>query len=255
MRELAVACLLLAGCAATPPPPSAEGEDEDYEEAHAVVAAVEHPSRSATDKERDADRKPIPVLRFFDVNAGDTIVELMAGRGWYTEILGRAVGAEGKVYAQNNEYVLEKFAAEPLSKRLEHPDLANVVRWDRELDDLGLPAGKADIVLLVLFYHDTYWMEVDRKKLNAQVFEALAPGGIYGVVDHHAAAGSKDRDVKSLHRVDAELVKTEILAAGFELAGSSDLLARPEDDRTKNVFDDAIRGKTDRFVFAFRKPR
>ncbi len=254
MRRFAV-CLVLAGCAAAPPAPSNAEEEEEYEEAHPVVAAVEHASRPAEDKKRDADRNPIAVLRFFDVNAGDTIVELMAGRGWYTEILGRAVGENGKVYAQNNRFVLDKFAAEPLSKRLEHPDLANVARWDEELDDLGLPPGKADIVLLVLFYHDTFWMEVDRAKLNAQVFEALAPGGIYGVIDHHAAPGSKDRDVKTLHRIDAELVKTEVLAAGFELAGTSDLLAYPEDDRTKNVFDDSIRGKTDRFVFAFRKPR
>jgi predicted methyltransferase len=246
--------LLSFGCVAAPAP-KAESVEEKDEEEHAVVAAVEHPDRPAADRARDGDRKPIEVLRFFDVNPGDTIVELMAGRGWYTEILGRAVGPTGKLYAQNNRYVLEKFAAKALAERLSKPGLSHVTRWDRELDDLALPAGGADRVLLVLFYHDTIWMKVDRAKLNAQIFEALAPGGIYGVVDHHAVAGSKGRDAKTLHRVDVELVKSEILAAGFELAGRSDALAHPEDDRTINVFDERIRGKTDRFVLAFRKPR
>ena len=74
------------------------------------------------------------------------------------------------------------------------------------------------------------------------------------MIDHHAEAGSGDRDVQTLHRVDAELVKKEILEADFEWVGSSDLLRHPEEDRTINVFKPEIRGKTDRFIFKFRKP-
>ena len=87
--------------------------------------------------------------------------------------------------------------------------------------------------------------------MNKQIFDALKPGGIYGVIDHHAEAGSGVRDVKSLHRIDAEVVKREVLAAGFELSEESDLLRHPQDGRAINVFDDAIRGKTDRFIYKF----
>lgn len=243
----------LAACASTPQPTKTEAELPHDE--YTIEHAVETDARPAEDRERDADRKPIDVLRFFHVQPGQVVAELMGGRGYYTEILSRAVGPKGKVYAQNNKFVLEKFAEEPLSKRLEHPDLANVVRIDRELDDPGLPVGALDHALMILFYHDTFWMEVDRTKMNEAVFAALKPGGIYGIVDHHAQAGSKDRDVKTLHRIDVEVVKSEVLAAGFELVAESDVLAHPEDDRLRNVFDEAIRGKTDRFVLAFRKPR
>jgi predicted methyltransferase len=91
--------------------------------------------------------------------------------------------------------------------------------------------------------------------MNAQILAALEPGGIFAVIDHHAAAGSGERDVKSLHRVDAELVKQELLAAGFELEAESDILRHTEDDRTKNVFDDSLRGRTDRFIYKFKKPQ
>jgi predicted methyltransferase len=74
-------------------------------------------------------------------------------------------------------------------------------------------------------------------------------------VDHAAAAGSGARDTSTLHRIDPEVVKTEVLAAGFELAGQSEVLKTPEDDHTKKVFDSAVRGKTDQFLFKFRRPK
>jgi predicted methyltransferase len=219
-----------------------------------VAAAVAATSRPSEDRDRDADRRPADVLTFFGIEAGATVAELMTGRGYYAEILARAVGPNGKVYAQNNAFVLEKFAEQAITDRLAKPGLENVVRLDREIDDPGLPAGELDAVLMILFYHDTYWMEADRAAMNKAIFDALKPGGLYGVIDHHAEAGSGARDVKSLHRLEAALAEREILAAGFVLEASSELLHHPEDDRTKNVFDESIRGKTDRFIFKFRKP-
>jgi predicted methyltransferase len=141
-----------------------------------------------------------------------------------------------------------------LEKRLGQPALKHCERLNSELDELNLPEGELDAVVIVLFYHDTYWQKTDRKKMNAQILKSLKPGGVYGVIDHHAEAGSKDRDVNTTHRVDASIVKEEILAAGFTLEAESDVLSHPEDDRTKNVFDPTIRGNTDRFVYKFRKP-
>jgi len=216
-----------------------------------ILDALAAPDRPETDKARDAGRKPAEVLNFFGIQPGDRVVELMAGSGYYVDILSRVVGEKGKVYAQNNAFVLKRFAEKPLSKRLSNPVLANVVRHDKELDDPDLPSG-LDAVLIILFYHDTYWQGVDREKMNKAVFASLKPGAIFGVVDHHAEAGSGARDVETIHRMDMELLKKEILAAGFELAAESDVLRHPEDDRTVNVF--KMRGKTDRFVLKFRKP-
>ncbi|MCG8422475.1 MAG: SAM-dependent methyltransferase [Proteobacteria bacterium] len=221
----------------------------------ALRAAVASELRPVEDQVRDAVRKPYEVLQFFGIRPGMTVADMMAGSGYYTEILSRAVGHKGRVYTQNNKFVLERFAEKPLSARLAHPDMANVTRLDRELEDLGLPAGKLDAVLMILFYHDTYWMNVDRVAMNRAIFDSLKPGGIFGVIDHRAQSGSGARDVKTLHRVDAEQVKKELLAVGFELDSESDLLSHPGDDRTSNVFAPDIRGKTDRFIYRFRKPR
>ena len=182
------------------------------------------------------------------------VADVVAASGYYTEILASAVGPTGTVWAHNHRWVLERFGEEGISKRLAKPGLANAVRWDRELEELGLPVAELDAVLIVLFYHDTVWQGVDREAMNAEVWKALKPGGVYGVIDHHAEAGSGDRDVKTIHRIDAELVKREILAAGFVLDAESDVLRHAEEDRTKSVFDESIRGLTDRFVYRFRKP-
>jgi len=219
-----------------------------------LATAVANPARTDEDRARDTDRKPDEVLAFLGIEPGMAVVDLMAGRGYYTEILCNAVGESGTVYLQNNEFVRNRFADEASAALIEKLGVERCVRLDRELEDLGLPDDSLDAAIMVLFYHDTYWQKVDRPKMNAGILRALKPGGVFGVVDHHAEAGSKDRDVKSIHRVDASIVKKELVDAGFVLEAESDLLSHPEDDRTKNVFDPSIRGKTDRFIYRFRKP-
>lgn len=218
----------------------------------AIEASVNHPDRPAADKARDADRKPADVLAFYGIKPGMAVVDLMTGGGYFAELLARLVGPEGKVYAQNNKYSARY--GKPLEARIAEAKLPHTEYVVSELEELNLPEGKLDAAFMVLFYHDTYWMGVDRPKMNAQVFKTLKPGGIYAVVDHHAEAGSADRDVKTLHRVEAELVKKEIIAAGFEFVAESDALRHPEDDRKTNVFLPNIRGKTDQFIYKFRKP-
>ncbi len=211
------------------------------------------PDRPEDDRQRDVDRKPAEVLALIDVREGMRVADLMAGGGWYTEVLARVVGPEGRVYAQNNQ-ISNRVAGDRLTQRLAQSKLENIVRLDRELEDPGLPEGELDAVFLVQFYHDTYWMEVDRATMNRRVFEALKPGGVYCVIDHRAEAGSADRDTKSLHRVDPEIVTREVRDAGFVLEPAPDLLANPDDDHTTNVFAPEIRGHTDRFLLMFRKP-
>ena len=98
------------------------------------------------------------------------------------------------------------------------------------------------------------WPRINTARLLKEIYTGLKPGGVLAVIDHRALAGSGYDACNKLHRIDPEIVKREITAAGFILEGSSDILANPDDDHTKIVFDPAIRGKTDQFVLRFRKP-
>ena len=100
--------------------------------------------------------------------------------------------------------------------------------------------------------------EVDREKINQATFDALRPGGILAIVDHHALEGSGAEHVGTLHRVEESFVTQEILAQGFELVNQSDLLSHPEDTYDYNILDimrdSERRDRTDRFVLKFQKP-
>jgi len=74
------------------------------------------------------------------------------------------------------------------------------------------------------------------------------------VLDHAARDGSGTADTAKMHRIDPAVVKAEVTAAGFKFVGESKVLRNPEDDHTKGVFDPAMRGETDQFVYKFKKP-
>jgi predicted methyltransferase len=223
-----------------------------------LIRAVSDPGRPDTDRRRDVNRRPAKVLAFFGIEPGMKVAEMMAGAGYYTEILSKALGPEGRVYAHNTPFVLDLYAEKPISERLARIGAGNVTRLNTDIDAPGLPEA-LDAVLLIRFYHDFYWMGGDRAAFNRAVFSALKPGGLFGVVDHHAEVGSGDRDAKEregLHRIDAELVKKEILASGFVLEAESDILQHPKDTRDWRIFveEGTKRDLTDRFIYRFRKP-
>jgi predicted methyltransferase len=221
----------------------------------ALIAA---PDRSEADRQLDAGRRPAELLAFFGVQPGMRVAELGAGGGYTAELLARAVGPTGVVYAQNPPFLLQRFAEKPWSARLEKPVMTNVVRLDREFDDpLPPEARDLDLVLIVLLYHDTVWLEVDRERMNRAVFEALRPGGVYGVVDHSSRAGAGVAEVRTLHRIEEAVVRSEVERAGFRLAAEADFLRNPADARDWNDAPSAAaerRGSSDRFVLKFVKP-
>jgi len=219
-----------------------------------VGSAVAHPDRPERDRARDATREPKRVLDFFDVKRGMHVADIQAGGGYYTEILSRAVGEHGHVHCQNNKWPTKYYGAE-LDARLADDRLPNVTRLDRELDDPGFPSG-LDAAILIRFYHDFGWMDVDRERFNAMVFGILKPGAVFGVVDHHALEGAGLSEGQRLHRVEAGFVAQEVEAAGFVLEAESYVLRNPDDTRDWNIFDDDAkhRDATDRFAYLFRKP-
>jgi len=236
-----------------PPPytPSADVSDP-------LKAAIAATDRSVDDRMLDAGRHPGEVLEFFRVAPNQKIGELFAGGGYTTELMARTVGANGTIYAQNSKEILEKFARKPWTERAAKPANKNVVGVERPIDDPFPPEAKdLDAVITILNYHDVVWMKADRPKMNKAVFDALKPGGVYGIVDHSAVVGSGIRDVETLHRIELDVVKQEVLAAGFTLDGESDVLRVPGDARdwsTSPRVAGEKRGTSDRFTLRFVKP-
>ncbi len=219
-----------------------------------IAAILADTSRPAADRDRDAGRMPAEVLAFFDIGPGDKVADLLCGGGYYTRILVPVVGEEGEVYAGNNPF-FQRFGEEALTALIAEPGFERVHRIDGPVDEVALPTdGSLDAVIIVLAYHDLWLTDEDRGELNRRVFAALKPGGVYGIVDHHAAEGAGTDVIQSLHRVEEPVITAEISAAGFSLAARADFLGNPDDDHSLRIFDPSIRGNTDRFVLRFEKP-
>jgi len=246
---VALALAAVARAAGALPPPAVPAP---------IQAAVGAADRSEADRALDPGREPAELLAFFGIAPGMKVAELGAGGGYTAELLARVVGPGGVVYGHNTPFVLQRFAEKPWTERLATPVMANVKRLDRPFDD-PFPADLRDLdaVLIVLFYHDTVWQGVDRDRMNAAVFAALKPGGVYGVVDHRARGADGITATQTLHRITAEAVRAEVARAGFRLAGEADFLANPDDAMDWNAAPAAAaerRGTSDRFVLKFVKP-
>ena len=224
----------------------------------AVAAAVAAPDRTPEDRALDAGRKPDQMLSFFGIAPGMRVAEIAAGGGYTSELLARVVGPSGKVYGQNIKLFLERFAEKPWSERLAKPVMANVVRVDREVDDPLPPEAKnLDAVLSVLIYHDTVWLGANRDRMNRAIFDALKPGGVYGIVDHSGRDGTDATETQTLHRIEEKVVKDEVERAGFVLDAEATFLKNPADTRDWSASPRAAgerRGTSDRFVLRFKKP-
>jgi predicted methyltransferase len=223
------------------------------------AAAVSDPGRPAEDTARDADRKPADMLAFAKVKPGETVVDYIPSKGYFTRLFSAAVGSKGTVYAVTPELMIDLFAKmnKPLPPSVtSEPGRGNVHDVKAEHGSFGVPDGSADLVWTSQNYHDVHiFGGLDQvAALNKAVFVALKPGGLYVVLDHSAQPGIDDDTMKKLHRIDEAKVKQEVLAAGFRLDGESKVLANPSDPRTANVFDPSIRGHTDQFILRFRKP-
>ena len=250
----ALALAFAASCASPPPAsPEAAAVTIDY------AAFVETPDRPDADLLADVNRKPAEVLGLFAPQPGDTILEIEAGAGYYTELLSRAVGETGKVYMQNPAG-FDAFIADAVKARLEGR-LANVTYMKSNFDTLAVPDASADIVTWFQGPHELWYKPEgnpeglgDPDKSFAEVMRVLKPGGQFVVIDHVAPAGSPPTTGGDTHRIDPAHIKALAEAAGLILETESDLLRNPADDGLTNVFDPAIRGKTDQALMIFRKP-
>ncbi len=223
---------------------------------HTLAERIASDTRSEADRARDAGRKPAEVLEYLGVEAGMSVIDIMAAGGWYTEVLSNAVGDDGHVAAQNPDFILQfRDGAndKALNARLDDNRLPNVVRLDKNFAGMSPDDGQFDVAISALNFHDVY----NRDGADAAVSmlrsikAVLKPGGVFGVIDHAGVAGA---DNAALHRIEKSKVVESARAAGFELAGESDILAVTSDDHSQMVFAEGVRGKTDRFVVKLRKP-
>lgn len=252
-----------AACNPTEPAATAPAAPEAAAPAPApdYASLLANPARPVADAARDASRKPTDVLAFSKVMTGNTVLEIEAGGGYYTELLASAVGPSGKVIMQNPNFGPEfekDVAARVLDNRL-----PNVTRSTTAFDTLEAPDGTVDVVTWFQGPHELYYKPTenpagfgDPVKAYAEIFRVLKPGGYFVVMDHVAAQGSPPTTGNDLHRIDPLLIKAAATQAGFVIDdnGESPLLANPADDHTKGVFDETIRGKTDQVLLRYKKP-
>jgi predicted methyltransferase len=251
--------------------------------AHRIAEIVGAPDRTGSDRTNDERRHPEQMLAFIGLRPDMVALDLSAAGGYTTELLARAIGPGGTVYGQSRpaRAMLPAPAASeggaspiadrpPLSRRSSAEQLA--VR-NNNLKATHVPAadivpviqpfeapvpaarvdGGLDLVTLMFNYHDLGWMGVDRAKMNAAIFRALKPGAAFVIADHSGRPGTGISESGTLHRVDEALVKSEVEAAGFRLAGEGDFLRNPNDPRDKNTPEPAQ--PKDEFVLKFVKPR
>jgi len=226
-----------------------------------VRAAVAASSRTEDNLKLDESRKPAEILRFLGLRRGMQVLDLLGANRYWAEIMAPAVGPRGHVTVWNPTQFLsddEKTAFDKFAGTQKNVDLLV-----SPFEAPNLPRNKFDLAIFNLNYHDVYWTSEKNKVVRMDpnawlrtLNRAMKRGGIVGVIDHVASPNSDTRaTVDKLHRIDPAVVKRDFQRAGFALVGTSNILRNPKDDHSVMVFDPKIRGKTDRFVYKFRKVR
>jgi predicted methyltransferase len=225
-----------------------------------VASAIAAAGRPKTATDLDAVRRPAEVLGFMGLKKGDRVLDYFTGTGYYAEIMAKAVGPKGLVLGWNSAgFQSDKVKAALDGIKQRNP---NFGYFATPATALAFPRDGFDFAMLHLVYHDTYWESaqykvprIDPNTVVQALWYTVKPGGIVAVVDHVATPGGDTREVvEKLHRIDPATVRADFERAGFVLEAQSDLLRVPSDDHGKNVFDPSIRGRTDRFMYRFRKP-
>jgi predicted methyltransferase len=225
-----------------------------------VAAAVSAPGRPTEAVALDAARHPVEILRFGGLERGDRALDLFTDGAYYGEIMARAVGPRGSVLGWNpTEFTQDSTRTELAAVRSRSANFRVIFTPS---NGFSLPAGAFDFVMLHLNYHDTYLVaarvnyRMDPEAFLRTVYQAMKPGATILVVDHVANPGGDTREVvRTLHRIDPATLRADFERAGFRFGGELNLLRNPEDDHSKLVFDPAIRGRTDRVVYRFTRPR
>ena len=248
-RALCVAAILSVSAVGGAVPVAAQdAKAPDYE---AIIAS---PDRSDADRHTDVRRQPAKILAFTGVKPGMKVLDMGAGGGYSTELMARAVGPGGRVYAQESALVMERIKDRFAVRAAQSPAMRNVVHAIRSYDDPIPPeASGLDLITFFFAYHDVTYMDADRAVMNRKLFAALKPGGFLIIADHSAKPGEGITVAKTLHRIEESVLRQEIEAAGYKFVAEADFLRHPEDPRDAAVFRPAV--PVDEFVLKYQKPQ
>jgi predicted methyltransferase len=269
MRTIGIATILLASAAAATAQHAAHQHAPISPE---IRAAVQNPQRSDVNRQRDDYRHPAETLSFFGVKSTDTVVEFSPGGGWYTEILAPFVKGKGRYVALVNARGVSG-AEKMLADKQAWFGATTVATVDGVSGTSTVPAGSADVVLTFRNVHNL--LMNDDPAVAGRTFAAfhamLKPGGTLGVVDHRLPEAMDSALEKKSGYIKRSTVIRLAEAAGFKLAGESEVNANPKDthdhpsgvwtlpptfalkdvDRAKY----AAIGESDRFTLKFVKPK
>jgi len=243
MKRAFAALMAVVIVAAISPPAIAQ----DY------ATIVSAPDRSDADRNTDKRRDPLKLLSFVGAKEGMKVLDMEAGAGYTTELLARAVGPTGLVYAQDSAEVIERQVKDKFNLRAQKPAMKDVIHVIRNYDDPVPPdVRNLDLITFFFAYHDMTYMQVDRAEMNRKLYAALKPGGYLLIADHSAKSGDGTSVGKTFHRIEEAVLRKEVEAAGFKLVAAGDFLRHPEDTRDVIVF----RAPTpiDEFVLKYQKP-
>lgn len=220
-----------------------------------IEAQLQAPGRDKFDAAKDPGRKPAAVAQFFGVRDGMTVLDMITGAGYSAEILSAAVGPDGIVYAQNTHYVtrlIDGAHHKAMLGRLAGGRLPNVRYIVVDVADMPFD-NEIDMAFWGTNMHDIYHRDGAAATLAflAHVKRAMKPGAVLAFSDH---LGNPGNDNEALHRIERGVMIDLLEQAGFVIEATSDLLANPDDDRTRAVFDDGLRYHTDRLLIRARKP-
>jgi predicted methyltransferase len=255
-----------------------------------IAQIVASPDRSPADRTNDLRRHPAQMLKFIGILPGWVALDVSTGGGYTTELLARAIGPSGTVYAQSQPRDPDKAAPRPVapegggsaavispaatsaSPRPQRNTADVLAERARIMQAAGVPAApfvyvgqrfdnpvppevadeKLDLVTLMFNYHDFGFLGVDRAQLNQAVFRSLKTGGLYVIADHAGRPGTGISESGTLHRIEQSFLRAEVEAAGFRLADEGNFLRNPNDPRDRNTPEPPQ--PKDEFVLKFVKP-
>jgi len=199
----------------------------------AVAAALAGTHRSEADRARDPHRHPRETLAFFGLRPEMTVIEIAPGEGWYSAILAPVLREKGMLYAgvPGPNGAGRAYLSRYLNRLVASPavyDKVGVQRYDAAAGVLDVPAGQADLVLVMRHMHGLMrqgWTAPAMAAWN----RALAPGGVLGIEQHRAPEGSA-LEPKSGYVTESAVVAAAA-QAGFRLADRAEINANPRDSR------------------------
>ena len=230
---------------------------QDDPVADKIRAAMESDIRTEDEVGRDRNRKPVETLAFFQLRDDMRVLELLPGGGWYTKILAPVLRDNGELYvAIGTNNVRDNLVPQPGFDHIKVLDIGVELVRDgpfgtNNIAPFSFGVDGLDLVLTFRNMHN--FTEAGRGSINDAVYASLAPGGLYGVVDH-SRRHMQDLNSETRRRVDVVQIIKEVQAAGFEFVDWSDLHYRPDDELRYEVGRATVTGNTDRFTLLFRKP-